>query len=79
MVDGKAVANQLVLAGGRFRNETRFQVRSFRTDSAGVARVPLTNSGQYYVKFISMTPFQGEEKIDYESKWATLTFEIRLL
>lgn len=77
MVDGKAVPNQLVVAGGRFRNETRFQVRSVRTDSAGVARIPLTNSGQYYVKFISMTPFQGEEKIDYESKWATLTFEIR--
>jgi hypothetical protein len=28
------------------------------------------------VKFISMAPFTGPEKIDYESKWATLTFEI---
>ncbi len=77
MVDGKAVPNQLVMVGGRFRNEGRFQARSVRTDATGVARVPLTNAGQYYVKFINMVPYAGTEKIDYESKWATLTFEIR--
>lgn len=77
MVDGKAVANQLVMIGGRFRNEGRFKARSVRTDETGIARVPLTHSGQYYVKFISMVPYVGTEKIDYESKWATLTFEIR--
>jgi hypothetical protein len=24
-----------------------------------------------------MTPFSGKERIDYESKWATLTFGMR--
>jgi uncharacterized GH25 family protein len=77
MVDGKAVPNQLVVWGGRFRNEVRFAQRSVRTDADGVARISLRNAGQYYVKFIHMTPYQGPDKLDYESKWATLTFEVR--
>lgn len=77
MVDGKAVPNQLVVWGGRFRNEGRFTQRTARTDEQGVASIRLQNAGQYFVKFIHMTPYQGAEKIDYESKWATLTFEIR--
>ena len=77
MVDGKAVANQLVVWGGRFRNEGRFTQRTARTDGEGVARIRLENAGQYFVKFIHMVPFPGGGGIDYESKWATLTFEIR--
>lgn len=77
MVDGKAVPNQLVVTGGRFADGRRFPERRMRTDSNGVARVPLLNRGQWYVKFIHMERFRGEEKLDYESKWATLTFEVR--
>jgi hypothetical protein len=77
MVDGKTVPNQLVVWGGRFRNEGRFTQRTVRTDADGVARIRLENAGQYFVKFIHMAPFKGAEPIDYESKWATLTFEIR--
>lgn len=77
MVDGKPVGSQLVVVGGRKRNGDRQVEKRVRTDASGVARVRLPASGQWYVKFISMTPFQGAEKIDYESKWATLTFELR--
>lgn len=77
MVEGKAVPNQLVVSGGRRAGDARMPQLSVRTDASGVARVRLTRRGQYYVKFISMSPYQGTEKIDYESKWATLTFEVR--
>jgi uncharacterized GH25 family protein len=77
MVDGKPVPNQLIVWGGRFRNEGRFPQRTARTDAEGVARIRLENAGQYFVKFISMVPYSGTEKLDYESKWATLTFELR--
>ena len=77
MVDGKAVPNQLVVWGGRFPDERRFQQRSVRTNADGVARVQLPSSGQYFVKFISMVPWRGQEKLDYESKWSTLTFAVR--
>jgi hypothetical protein len=29
------------------------------------------------VKFIRMVPVSADTAVDYESKWATLTFEIR--
>ena len=77
MVDGKPAVNQIVVSGGRRRNGDRHIEKRIRTDASGVARVRLPSSGQWYVKFISMTPFHGTEKIDYESKWATLTFEMR--
>ncbi len=77
LVDGKPVANQLVVSGGRNPGGGRFTERRVRTDTSGVARIQLPSRGQWYVKFIHMTPFVGTERIDYESKWATLTFEVR--
>jgi uncharacterized GH25 family protein len=71
MIDGEPVANQLVTAGRRSGQ------RSVRTDSAGVARVRISSRGAWYVKFIHMRPAVGDSTIDYESKWATLTFGVR--
>lgn len=77
LVDGKAMGNQLVVAGGRTKNGKRQAEKRVRSDAAGIARIRLSGTGQWYVKFISMTAYAGAEKIDYESKWATLTFELR--
>jgi len=76
LVDGKPVANQLVQFGGRTTTEGRIAQRSVRTDSAGVAKIPLRQPGTWYVKFISMARVQGDS-VDYESKWATLSFALR--
>ncbi len=77
LVDGLPVSHQLVIAGGRTAGGTRIRQRSVRTDSAGVAGIPLGARGVWYVKFIHMTPAVGDTTIDYESKWATLTFAVR--
>jgi hypothetical protein len=77
MVDSKPAGNMLVVSGGRLPNGKRLPEKRVRTNASGIARVTLSNRGQYYVKFISMTPYSGSEKLDYESKWATLTFEVR--
>lgn len=71
VVDGEPVANQLVIAGGHTTE------RAARTDSAGVARIRISSPGAWYVKFIYMQPAAGDSTIDYESKWATLTFGVR--
>jgi uncharacterized GH25 family protein len=76
LVDGRAVAGQAVLTGGRTRTGARIAARELRTNAEGVAEVPLTARGQWYVKFIRMTPADGNHR-DYESKWATLTFEFK--
>lgn len=77
IVDGKPVPNQLIVSGGRPPRGGRLPVRSVRTDSEGVARIRISERGQWYVKFIHMAPVSGDAALDYESKWATLTFQVR--
>lgn len=77
VVEGEQVANQLVIAGGRTTSNGRIPQRSVRTDSAGVARIRIVSRGVWYLKFIRMRPAAGDTTIDYESKWATLTFAVR--
>ena len=77
LVDGKPVANQFVLFGGRTPAGGRIPQRSVRTNAEGVAAIPLARSGTWYVKFIHMARLEGDSEADYESKWATLTFEVR--
>jgi hypothetical protein len=76
LVDGRPVANQFVLYGGRTPRGQRIEQRSVRSNAEGVATIPLRQPGTWYVKFISMRPVQSDT-VDYESKWATLTFQLR--
>jgi hypothetical protein len=75
LVDGNTVANQLVIAGGERDGRALSEVRA-RSDTAGVARFALSAPGKWYVKFIHMAPVRGDS-VNYESKWATLTFQVR--
>lgn len=75
LVDGRPVAQQLVIAGGQ-RDATPIPEVRARSDTQGVARFVIRSPGKWYVKFIRMTPVQGDS-VNYESKWATLTFQVR--
>ncbi|MGH7710960.1 MAG: DUF4198 domain-containing protein [Gemmatimonadaceae bacterium] len=77
LVDGQPVANQYVVTGGRTKAGSRLTSAGLRTDAEGVVRVPLRSAGQWYVKFIHMVKVAGDTAADYESKWASLTFEVR--
>jgi hypothetical protein len=76
LVEGQPVPGQVVLYGGRTRGGARIAPRRSVADADGVATVRLSPAGRWYVKFIHMEPVQSDT-IDYESKWATLTFEVR--
>lgn len=76
LVDGKPAAGQALLSGGK-NGSNVIRERTTRTNSMGIAVVPLREKGQWYLKFIRMVPVAGDSTVDYESKWATLTFEIR--
>ena len=73
--DGKPLANQYVMTGHDDGTNLRIG-ENIRTDKKGVGRVKLNGPGKWYVKFIQMTKL-NDPKINYESKWATFTFEIR--
>jgi len=77
LVDGAPVPDLVLIAGGRTAADSAIAETQVKTDGAGMARVPLQSAGQWYVKFIHMTPLRGDTAADYESKWATLTFEVR--
>ena len=74
LVDGKPIAGQLLLSGGE-RDGQNIVDNWARSDADGVARFPLAEGGKWYIKFIYMVAVSGDS-VNYESKWATLTFEV---
>jgi hypothetical protein len=74
--DGQPLVNQYALYGAQSRGQTRFTTLKTHTNKDGVARIPLSGAGRWYVKFIHMTQV-NEPPVNYESRWATLTFELR--
>lgn len=77
LVDGKPAGNQYVLYGGELPNGAGgMEQKSTRSNVQGIASIPLSQAGVYYVKFIHMARV-AKDSVDYESKWATVTFEVR--
>ncbi|MGB5699688.1 MAG: hypothetical protein WBM49_07540, partial [Muriicola sp.] len=48
---------------------------ALRTDQNGEVSFTISNKGSWYIATIHMLE-SIEESIDYESNWATLTFEV---
>ena len=74
--NGQPLPNHVVQAGGRTPSGSRIPQRAVRTNTDGVARFTLGQRGTWYVKFIHMRPIptSAGDSVNYESKWATLTF-----
>lgn len=75
-VDNTPVGNQFILFGGRDASGARIEPRNVRSSADGTASIPISSAGEWYVKFIRMTRVTADT-VDYESKWATLTFAVR--
>lgn len=76
LVDGRPAANQYVLFGGEVPGKGAIEQKSTRSDARGIASIPLRTAGVWYIKFINMSRV-ARDTVDYESRWATLTFEVR--
>ena len=78
LVDGQPVSGQLVLAGGHGADGGgAIDQTERRTRADGSVTFTISEAGRWYVKFINMVKLEAEPEIDYESKWATLSFEVR--
>ena len=78
--DGKPVASRFVYAsyaGYHSHDDQGGQVAAVktRTAAAGMAKINLEKSGQWYIRLIHMVA-SGRKDVDFESNWATLTFEV---
>ena len=51
---------------------------SLRTNAQGEVSFKIDNTGYWYIATIHMLE-SDEESFDYESNWATLTFEVKTL
>ena len=75
LYEGQPISHQFVMAGWE-ANDGQLHTLETRSDEKGIARVKLEGAGKWFIKFIHMTPI-SEPNLNYESKWASLTFEIR--
>ena len=80
MADGEPLAGTLVYASfdghhGHGDDGTHREAVKMRTDDQGTVRFEITHAGRWYLRLIHMVPVD-EEGVDYESNWATLTFEV---
>lgn len=76
LVNGRPAVALTVLAGGTTVRGSALPESRTVSDGEGLATIRLTAAGTWYVKFIRMQP-ASEPGIDYVSRWATLTFEVR--
>lgn len=81
LFNGEPVANQIVRASyegfhGHDASDHHANAYNLRTDEDGRARFLLNNAALWYIALIHMEKIDDEEA-DYESSWATVTFEVR--
>lgn len=50
--------------------------KSTRWGAGGIASIPLSQAGMYYIKFINMMQIKIDT-LTHESKWASPTFQVR--
>jgi uncharacterized GH25 family protein len=73
--DGKPLVGQVVLAGREEKGKI-IAAPELRSDENGIVKLRLDGAGKWYVKFINMTKLD-DPNLNYESKWTTLTFELK--
>lgn len=73
LYEGKPLAGVLVAALQKGRPEARISARS---DKEGRVRLRLDRPGFWLVKAVHMVPAPREAGADWESFWASLTFEV---
>ena len=73
---GKILPEQVVQFGSRsITNNPGSSGGSARTDDEGIISIDLTSDGIWYLATIHMVE-TAEADLDYESNWATITFEV---
>jgi uncharacterized GH25 family protein len=73
LYEGKPLAGALVVALAYEDTEKKIAQRS---DKNGRATLRLSKEGVWLVKAVHMVPAAGDSKADWQSTWASLTFEI---
>jgi uncharacterized GH25 family protein len=81
LAEGRPAIDQLVYASyegydPNLESGGHREAVSTRTDAAGVGRIELAKAGRWYLRLIRMVE-SPDDGVEYESNWATLTFEAK--
>jgi len=76
LVNGAPTPRLTVISGGRTPNGGRLARRPLVTDDAGVVALRPTGPGVWYLTFIHIGQVTDSDH-NYESEWATITFQLR--
>jgi uncharacterized GH25 family protein len=74
LFDGKPLKDKVVMAYNRYDSNKIGRFRS-RTDSAGIARFKL-EGGIWLIRLVHLIPCYDCKEVNWESFWASFTFEI---
>ncbi len=78
LFEGKPLRDALVSATyAGFTKKADMYAQSFRTNEEGTAIFRLTHPGAWMVRVVHMIPLIDSSDADWESFWASLTFEVR--
>lgn len=73
---GAPIPGLIVISGGQAASGSGWPRRELRTDAAGIVTLRPDGPGIWYVTFIDMRTVSAPDH-NYESEWATLTFQLR--
>lgn len=77
LYEGKPLGNQTVHVSSRRNLDVKDgEETSLKTNKEGEVSFTVSNEGHWYIATIHMLE-SNEENFDYESNWATLTFEVK--
>lgn len=76
LLNGKPVANQTVFSGYQTADGRLNLESNVRTDKKGIAKIKLSNTGKWFVRFAGFVKVTGKS-YDHDSAWATLSFELK--
>ena len=76
--EGKPLANHPVIVGRKDGLDPGLKDDRLilQSDSEGIVTLPVSKSGVWYMKFIKLAPAPENDRMDFFSRWASLTFEI---
>ncbi|MDA0346581.1 MAG: DUF4198 domain-containing protein [Verrucomicrobia bacterium] len=77
--EGEPVANHPVIVGRKDGLDSGLEDDRLvlQSDSQGIVTLHVSKSGIWYMKFIKLAPAPEDDRMDFFSRWASLTFEIQ--
>lgn len=77
LFDGKPLPDKIVMIYNQDLKEGKFTEQKVKTDKDGIVKFKLTSDGFWLIRLVHLLPCNGCKDVNWESFWASFSFEIR--